>query len=206
MKTIRKTRKTQRTGARDRTSASKKSRTRAPAVFPVVLIVLGVLLVIVWWAHKITYNRALSLSDSLVSAFATESTEMPVPVSINIPGIPRLLVVEAGKINGTWSVSEKAANHVRGSANPGSPGNIIIYAHNTAPLFGRLKRVKPDDTITVTTTDADRHTYRVIEIRTVTTDQTALLQQTSQEMLTLYTCTGWLDSKRLVIRAVPINR
>lgn len=125
------------------------------------------------------------------------------PTGIVIGKTIRLPVTLGGYINGTWLVSSTHASYIGQSALPGTPGNIIIYAHNKPNLFGPLQKLKGSEEITLTTRDGITHRYRVTNISVVKTQDTRLLQPTRTETLTLYTCTGFLDSKRLVVRAEP---
>lgn len=113
-------------------------------------------------------------------------------------------ITEASISQGVWQVSETGASHLSSSESPGKKGNIIIYAHNLTRLFGPIVNVKKGDLIMVRTKKA-LYTYVVEKTYTVSPDQIELLLPTKSEVLTLYTCTGFLDSKRFVIQARPIH-
>jgi LPXTG-site transpeptidase (sortase) family protein len=113
--------------------------------------------------------------------------------------------VESRKVRGNWSISPTDANHVAYSANPGTPGNIIVFGHNTRNVFGKLRSVRPGTRILVTTGDGILYQYTVVSTDSVPTDKTDLLKPRAVETLTLYTCTGWMDSERFVVRAVPVS-
>lgn len=166
------------------------------------LIILGSLLLLSWSIHRYYYVRSLSLPDNLVTSGNTTKTISP--IFIDIQGMPRLPIVEGGKINGVWTISHKAANHVQTSAVPGSAGNSIIYGHNTDAIFGKLITIPIGTVITITTSDGNHHRYKISETYEVDPWQTELLQNAVTEVLTIYTCSGWFDSKRYVVRAVPI--
>lgn len=157
----------------------------------------------IWGIHKIMYARSISLTDTLLRSFSIHQGIHSVPVSIHIPGTLSLPIVESGKIHGVWIISNTSANHVQQSAVPGESGNIIIYAHNTYALFGPLQTVKIGDRIQIRTKDTVMHQYTVTLVHEVDVDNTFSLQPTQSEVLTLYTCSGFLDSKRLIVRAVP---
>lgn len=156
---------------------------------------------LVWGIHKYYYFRSLSLSDEIATSSPAANTDYP--VFIDISGLPRLPIVAGGKVQGTWSIAANAANHVRTSSIPGKQGNTIIYGHNTDTIFGKLVSVPVGSEITVTTSDGIHHTYTISETHEVDTWQTELLQPSKSEILTLYTCSGWFDSKRFVVRAIP---
>ena len=61
------------------------------------------------------------------------------------------------------------------------------------------------DSIILKTESNQEYSYSVSEILTVIPDQTEVLAPTDHEVLTLYTCTGLLDQKRLIVKALPAN-
>lgn len=182
----------------------KKYRKKKQRTFPfaLFLIIIGCVLMSLWATHRFFYTQSMSLSSKLLASYAQEKLSESLPIHISVGNI-RLPIVEAGRINNEWTISQTSANHVHESANPGTPGNIIIYAHNSKKLFGTLEDVKKGDSIEITTTDGARHRYVVTSTAWVTTGHTELLAPTTAETLTLYTCGGLLDSLRIVVQAVP---
>lgn len=173
--------------------------------FPIFLIIMGALLVSLWGLHKFTYNRALSISEKLLSTYSKQKTETALPIHIGIGTRISLPIVEAGRENGLWAVSQTSANHVKQSALPNEKGNIIIYGHNLNKIFGYLTDTKVGDIIKLRMTDGTLHKYKVEETHYVSPSQTALLAPTREEVLTVYTCAGLFDSLRFVVRAKPTN-
>ncbi len=185
---------------------AKRVKKKSSMLFPYLLIIIGLALVSVWVTHRYFYNRALRLSDSIVELYRKDPGNIALPTRITIPGIVSLPVVESTKVNGTWTVSAVTANHVHASASPGSRGNIIIYAHNLKKLFGNMKKLKRGQIINIVTSDGILHQYKVDKIQTVNPTQSELLAPTPTEVLTLYTCTGFFDAQRLVVRAEPVKK
>lgn len=182
----------------------KKSRKKQTSNrFPVLLIALGLLLMTFWGVHRFFYNRALTLSDALLASY-TRSHEGALPVNITVGDSINVPIVEAGKIGNTWTISASAANHVANSSIPGNIGNTIVFAHNTDDLFGPLDKVKQGDPVAIRLNDGSLHRYTVTSIAWVTTGHTELLMPVNHEALTLYTCGGFFDSLRIVVRAVPL--
>jgi len=169
-----------------------------------VALTIGFVLLMLWSSRTLLALRALRLSTIPFHATGVTATIVAQPVSIAIGKTLRLPVTMGGYINGQWIVSPTHASHVGQSALPGTPGNIIIYAHNKPGLFGSLRKLKGSEEITLTSRDGATHKYQITLIRVVKTQDTRLLQPTRTETLTLYTCTGFLDSKRLVVRAEPL--
>ncbi|OGM69990.1 hypothetical protein A2975_05285 [Candidatus Woesebacteria bacterium RIFCSPLOWO2_01_FULL_44_14] len=52
-------------------------------------------------------------------------------------------------------------------------------------------------------TEAAWYEYRVEEINEVYPNQTQVIAPTTDERLTLYTCSGFADTKRLIVVAKP---
>lgn len=128
----------------------------------------------------------------------------PAPLRILIPSVTiDLPIAEAKVSNGYWEVFETTAGHGIGSANPGEPGNTVIFAHARQGLFLPLKDVKKDAQLYILT-DTRWHRYRVAEIKEVRPQDIEVIAPTPDEILTLFTCSGFLDSKRLIVVAKPI--
>jgi LPXTG-site transpeptidase (sortase) family protein len=176
------------------------------STFPlsIYLISVGLTLLSLWGLHRYFYTRSISLSDTILAAYKSQrSATASYPIHLEIDEITNVPIVEAGRQNGIWTVSNTSANHVIQSAIPGENGNIIIYGHNLNIIFGFLMNIKIGAIINVRLTDGSLHRYTVTETHVVTPTQTELLAPTTHEVLTLYTCTGLLDSLRFVVRAVP---
>jgi LPXTG-site transpeptidase (sortase) family protein len=181
----------------------KQSQPVRASFLTISLISIGIILIAISLSWQFYKARTLSFA-------ATSFQETVIPVSTAIPHqltIPDLTIslsISPAEIeNEVWEVSETGASYLATSAVPGTPGNIIMYGHNKTNLLGNLKKAKLGQTIYVTATDGSVHNYTIQEIKTVNPDQTEVIQPTNTEVLTLYTCTGFLDSKRLVIKAIP---
>ena len=116
-----------------------------------------------------------------------------------------LEVKEASINNGIWEISETTASFLNSSAKPGEGGNIVIYGHNKKDILGKLiGNIKTGMEIQIFSQNGTFFRYETIEIKTVTPNEIGVVLPTDYEILTLYTCTGLLDSKRLIIKAIPI--
>ena len=125
--------------------------------------------------------------------------EAALPVRIIIPELGIDLDVQESKIvNGYWEVPEDKAAWGEGSGVPGYVGNQVIFAHARDGLFSNLENVETGMKIYVLTDD-DWYTYEVGEIKEVYPNQTEVIAPTEHEQLTLYTCSGYKDSKRLIV-------
>jgi sortase A len=104
-----------------------------------------------------------------------------------------------------WGISEKKANYLHRSGVPGKGGNIILYGHNTREILGNIRALKGGEIVTLTTKEGARYKYRVATFQEVPPSKVNLLQPTTEEVLTMYTCSGLLDSMRFVVRAIPLQ-
>ena len=124
-----------------------------------------------------------------------------VPQRIVIPKLSLDLEVREAKIiNGYWEVFAASGAWGSGSGLPGQVGNQVIFAHAKEGLFLPLKNAKIADIIYVLT-PISWYKYEVSEIKEVMPNQTEIIAPTNDETLTLYTCSGFRDTKRLIIIA-----
>jgi LPXTG-site transpeptidase (sortase) family protein len=168
------------------------------------LVLLGLSLAILFLPQLI-FKKPLTAKNPIkinASLYASKDT-VNNPVRILIPKANiDLKIIDAPIINGYWELSNNTASYGLGSGHPGSNGNTVIFAHAREGLFYNLKDVKIGDIIYVFTKDK-WYRYKVGTITAVYPNQTEVLQATKKEVLTLYTCTGFYDDKRLIITALP---
>lgn len=115
-----------------------------------------------------------------------------------------LPVIPTSIQNGAWPVHDSVANFLLTSASPTQNSNIVIYGHNTRDALWILKRLKTGEEIVLTSESGSKYTYKVDQIFVTNPEDVAVVMPTDQEILTLYTCTGLFDQKRLVVRAKPV--
>ncbi len=138
-----------------------------------------------------------------LSSFSNSDGEPP--TRINIPVLDIDLPIRLSPIkNGFWVVWEDAAGFGEGSAPPGQIGNTVIFAHARKGLFLPLKNAREGMRITLTT-NSQTFTYQISEIKTVRPYELEVIAPTPDQTLTLYTCSGFLDKKRLIVIAKPVS-
>lgn len=153
-----------------------------------------------------SYQKTILSFDQIPwpAEIVAEEKVLAQPVAIEVESQGIKLPVEEGKIvDGIWEISPTSASHLDISAHPGQEGNIVIYGHNKKAIFGPLLRIKVGEVIKVRTSDGQVHQYLVESTQTVKPSQIEVVQPTDYEILTVYTCTGILDSERFVIKARP---
>ena len=163
-----------------------------------LLIIFGGYLVLERYSPK-----KLEFKDLKVSRTASSKIT---PVRIIIPTLKIDNGIYPAKIeNGTWEATTKGISYLSTSAVPGDGGNSILYGHNWSNLLGNLTKIKPGDMIEIVMNTGEKKKFRVEFTSIVDPSQTHILSQTTDARITLYICTGFLDSKRFVATATLTN-
>jgi LPXTG-site transpeptidase (sortase) family protein len=166
---------------------SKKLIKKLNKVKPSILISLGIFIFLVG-ASNYYNDRILSFTKTPQEAKVVLKEELP--VEIDIPSIGISLPIDVGAIkDGVWQISYNHPTFLDTSAAPGSGGNTVIYGHNKNNIFGPIR------------SDGKTYYYKVIKTDTVNPDNLEYVMPKNEEVLTIYTCTGFLDSKRFMVIA-----
>lgn len=166
------------------------------------LFILLAMLALVWKlpVAKPVENNPIVINSKLLGS----KIDQNIPVRILIPNSNiDLKVIPAEIVNGYWETSDTSASYGLGSGHPQSKSNTVIFAHAREGLFFNLKDTKIGEVIYIFTKDK-WFRYRVNKITTVYPNQIEVIKPTKEEILTLYTCTGFYDEKRLIVTAIPI--
>src|SRR5262249_17171518 len=99
---------------------------------------------------------------------------------------PRLGVSTIIRAGSDARTLQLAVGHIPGTALPGEEGNVGLAAHRDT-FFRRLRDIRNDDEIRVTTSDG-RFTYRVERTSVVQPQDVWVLRPTRYPALTLVTC------------------
>lgn len=113
-----------------------------------------------------------------------------------------LPIVTATLNKGIFETTDKGASYLTSSPLPGAKGNSIIYAHNWWNLFGNLPKLQKGENISVLYTDKSQQTFTIAETKTVTAHDISILNPTTNNQLTLFTCANFLDADRFVVIAI----
>lgn len=125
------------------------------------------------------------------------------PLQITITSVGINLRLYPAAIRGkTWDTTSQGASYLTTSPIPGDKGNSIIYAHNWTSLFGNLVLVKPGEKVTIRYQDRTEKSFTIAFTSQVSPQDTSILNQSEDRRITLYTCYGFLDTKRFVVVAV----
>lgn len=126
------------------------------------------------------------------------------PTRILIPSLNIDLPITPSKVvGGYWEISEKTASFGLGSNLPGEAGNSVIFAHARDGLFLSLRKIKKDAFVYILT-NKDWYSYQVEDTKLVKPTEIEVIAPTGFEILTLYTCSGFADTKRLIVKAKRI--
>jgi LPXTG-site transpeptidase (sortase) family protein len=139
----------------------------------------------------------------LSTKFYTEE-DIPNRIVISDVGID-LPIKKSRVINGYWEVFNDSAGWGEGSGIPGLPGNQVIFAHAKKGLFYAIQEVEKGNLVTIYTANQS-YTYQITNIEEVSPNNTNVIAPTDDERVTLYTCSGYKSTKRLLViakRVVP---
>ncbi|OGG26637.1 hypothetical protein A2960_00500 [Candidatus Gottesmanbacteria bacterium RIFCSPLOWO2_01_FULL_39_12b] len=144
------------------------------------------------------------IDKNLLKERSKKEKEKQPPVRIVIPALEIDIPVKEAKIvKGYWEVFTDSAGFGSGTAYPEEMGNQVVFAHARKGLFLPLKNAKLRQDIYIFTKDK-WYSYQIEDIKEVLPSQTEVIAPSSESILTLYTCSGFADSKRLIIRAKKI--
>jgi len=160
-----------------------------------LLILAGASLVFLSTYENFGFNFNVKASG------ASEVKQVSVkPLKIYIPKLGRVLYISDGAvIDNRWVTSPTNVSYLTSSATPGSKGNTVMYGHNTISVLGGLWRVQDGDPIYVVMNNGQFYKYQVFERREVAPTEVSILSPSEDSRLTLYTCSGFLDSARFVV-------
>ncbi|MBI4136983.1 sortase [Candidatus Roizmanbacteria bacterium] len=168
-----------------------------------LFITLGVFFLV--YGSYLFYLRYSPNKLSFTSYIPDNSTQVATdaqPIELNIPDLNINTSITSSTIkNDIWETSSTGVSYLNLSPVPGEKGNSILYGHNWTSTLGNLYKIKPGETIQITYADNSTKNFVVEYTSVVTPDETDIIEQTSDTRLTIYTCTGFLDSKRFVVVA-----
>ncbi len=165
----------------------------------IVCLVLGILLLF----RHYSPNRLAFASEKIAANFENNTQNLPQFLTISSAGIS-LPIFPAKVENDNWEVSNQGVSYMVNSALPGEKGNSIFYGHNWTSLLGNLIKAKPGDLISIKFSNGMTKEFIIKYIFEVPPTESSILGNTDYPQLTIYTCSGFLDSKRFVVIANPI--
>jgi sortase A len=169
------------------------------------LILSGLLLLL--FGGYLVFQRYSPKTLEFNNLKAYQSVNLAItPVRVIIPSLKIDNTIFGAKItNGQWETTDKGISYLLSSPVPGATGNSILYGHNWESLLGKLVGIKPGDKIEIMLSNGKTRTFIVAFTSVVDPNETHILSQTKDNRITIYTCTGFLDSKRFVATAILAN-
>lgn len=136
-------------------------------------------------------RRSLEAAASLGStaerpAAAAVDRPMPAGAAVATLSIPRIHLSTV-VLHGTDARTlRRGPGHLERTALPGEPGNVVIAGHRDT-FFRPLREIQVGDSI-VLESPRGRFDYRVASLQVVKSDDLSVLEQSSDDLLTLITC------------------
>ena len=119
---------------------------------------------------------------------------------VEISAVGLTVMVLEGTDEGTL---RRAVGHIRGTPLPGQQGNVALAGHRDT-FFRGLRKIRVNDEITLTTLSGSYH-YRVGSTKVVKPEETEVLEDDGDDILTLVTCYPFnfvgLAPSRFIVRA-----
>jgi len=168
-----------------------------------ILITLGLfslLLAFSFKGYQAFQQNILSFSQAPEPISVVEEGDLPEKVLISKIKLD-LLVSPVKVVDNQWIISEKGVSYLLGSGIPGREGNVVIYGHNKSHLFGPIRWLEIGEEIKLISQRGDEYIYSIVETKIVSPETVEVLAPTKDAILTLYTCTGFLDRERFVVIA-----
>lgn len=148
-------------------------------------------------------NQNVVFDDKTIAqTISNQSIKRPVFIKIRTLGIS-LPIIESEIVGNKWETTDKGVSFLKNSPIPGQIGNSILYGHNFPGLLGNLKKIQRGNEIEIVFDDNSSQKFVVRDFTTTKPENLHVLNQTKDRRITLYTCTGFLDSKRLIVTATP---
>lgn len=167
-----------------------------------LLIVFGTGLIL-WVSVNQGYvwqSKAASAPVEVAARVEHKQEVVQKPVKISIPRLKRNLDVSDGYFeDGRWVISSTGVSYLITSGQVGKAGNAVLYGHNLNGVLGGLWKVQNGDYIEVTADNGSVYKYEIFERREVKPNQVEILNQTDDARITIFTCSGFLDSARFVV-------
>ncbi len=181
-----------------------KKRSSPKLALGIALILVGTILFLGRNNSEILVSSTFESEPVEVKGFGSSQgkyEEGDLPKRVLIPELSIDLAVNRAKvIRGYWEVFSNSAGWGEGSGIPGETGNQVIFAHAREGLFLPLQSIELNMKVYVLTEDK-WYEYEVTEIKEVSPSQVEVIAPTEVETLTLYTCSGFFDNKRLIVVA-----
>jgi LPXTG-site transpeptidase (sortase) family protein len=165
-----------------------------------ILLASGISLLLIFSVWRFHQVRILSFNAKEIAKIVSSTGIRPVYIKIYPIGVD-VGVKETVIKDGIWVIQPDEASYLVSSAGIGDKGNMIIYGHNKDTILGPIRYIAVGAKIELKGSDGKTYNYEVTKTDTVDPNNLEYILPKSEEVLTIYTCTGFLDSKRFVVVA-----
>lgn len=150
------------------------------------------------------YNPGkLAFIDGVTVSRSTQPIKLAYPQKITIASADISVPIIPIKITkNSWVTTNKGVALLTSSPLPGQRGNSVLYGHNWSNILGNLYKTRIGDEVLVDYPDGTKIPFEVAFISVVTPDQSHIIGPSSDTRITIYTCAGMFDEKRLVVTAI----
>jgi LPXTG-site transpeptidase (sortase) family protein len=150
-------------------------------------------------------SEPVKINEQLLKSPGVKDKKKIVPDRITIPLLGIDIAIKQSQVkNGYWEVFPDSAGWGTGSAYPEDNGNQVIFAHAREGLFLPLKNSKIGQYVYIFAKEK-WYQYQISNIKEVTPQTLEVIAPTTEPILTLYTCSGFSDSKRLIVTAKKVT-
>lgn len=157
-----------------------------------------------WWQTR-HGNKQQTLTKE-IQAPATATTPTEQPNTLIVPAMLLKTPILEAPVKDTYKILDKGIWRWPLGSTPDKGGNTVLVGHrftytNPKGIFYYMDKVKVGDEIGITWKNKP-YTYRVTSVREVPPTETSVTDQTTDDRLTMYTCTPlWNPKNRLVVVA-----
>lgn len=180
------------------------AKPRAKQKNQTLLVVAGLFLISIALLRQTVFATSIKPKD-FINPQPNILIDNLLPVRLSSGEMLDVAVSQGKIIDSKWEVLTDKATYLETSARPRSNGNIIIYGHNTREVLNNLRAIVPGQYVTLKLSGGSFRRYQVTHTIEVSPSDTSWLEPTDTEILTVYTCSGLLDSKRFILRATPVG-
>lgn len=165
-------------------------------------IIFGIIIVLLSSVYKQYSVKRLSFNSVPQKAEIIENSPAKI---LKIDSLNINIQIDEGSIeNGIWQISQTSVTHLNTSSNPKDGGNIVIYGHNKNNILGPIRWIKPEAEIVLINSNGEEMKYIVKSTIEVSPKEIEYVLPKDSEILTIYTCSGFADSKRFIVTATPL--
>ncbi|HZZ98688.1 MAG TPA: sortase [Candidatus Saccharimonadia bacterium] len=112
-----------------------------------------------------------------------------------------LPIFQSAILNGEWQLSTKGVSILSTTTHATRQEGYILYGHNWPVLLGNVSKAKIGEPLLLEYPDGSSEQYKIESVFRVSPKSVDVLDLAKSQTVLLYTCTGFLDTERLVVLA-----